>query len=248
MLFCTPCDVSMRPFPTVSSFFRVGHVSQTLRKWTKARRLGLTPFPVSSRFDDVECCLRWLGWFPNSMHCTRFRKPHLGALAENAQKIRGDKGSKGSWVWTLAENPGSLHLGETLSELSIQPLDFSSDWVNWMMTTTFSTAETKSIYELAKMHENPHQKLRFLDVAQSPPNELHTMSAHVTPAMQIFTLLSLSAAQINWLLSSSSQAAETCWNAWQWRLPIRVQLSSTGVTPSQNGDQSKVLVICHFVK
>ena len=29
------------------------------------------------------------------------------------------------------------------------------------------------------------------------------MSAHVTPAMQIFTLLSLRAAQISWLLSSS---------------------------------------------
>lgn len=93
--------------PTVSRFFRVG---QRVAMWLD----GLTANPEemdqsSKAWLDAISCLGWLGWlFPNSMHCTRFRKQsHLGASGENAKRSRrihrdkSSKGSKGSLVWHL---------------------------------------------------------------------------------------------------------------------------------------------------
>lgn len=99
--FALAATFRIPPFPTVSRFFRVG---QRVAMWLDGLDVA-NPEEMdqsSKAWLDAISCLGWLGWlFPNSMHCTRFRKQsHLGASGENAKRSRRlhrDKRQKGSW-------------------------------------------------------------------------------------------------------------------------------------------------------
>lgn len=169
-------------FPTVSRFFRVGNVSQCGSKpWGNGPKLEGLAWRHFHHFRR----LGWLGWlFPNSMHCTRFRKQsHLGASGENTQKQeksrrQGFKGFKGfiglntsrkswkssSWWGTFRTKHSTFGLFIRLGELNDDhDLQYSGNKIH-----LWTFMNLKKWY---KMHENPHQK--FLDVRQSPPRASH---------------------------------------------------------------------------
>lgn len=215
MLFSTSCDVSMRSFPRSHAFSVSGNVSQCgLTAWQQT--LGLTgngpkleglawrhflsrmarmAIPKFHALHQIQkaITLRSLRWKHQKKQETSQRQELKGFIGYIGLNTSRKSWKSSSWWGTFRTKHSTFGLFIRLGELND---DHDLEYRN------------KIHWWTGKICMKIHIRNSWMSRSRPPPNELHTMSAHVTPAMQIFTLLSLSAAQINWLLSSSSQAAE----------------------------------------